>query len=106
MPYGFKNFLFSWVDVPHENLPDVLDLDFAMLVFRIIESWNTTAGQIMLKEALEYRLGITREQDPLPDLNAVAAEAAKQGKTWNQLFAIPERDGIMYRENGVNPKTG
>jgi len=36
-PYGYHNFLFGWVDTPRDNFPSLLDPDFAVVVFSLLE---------------------------------------------------------------------
>jgi hypothetical protein len=48
MPYGYRNFLFSWIDTEYENYPAVLDIDFVMLAFRLLEKISPYAGDLLI----------------------------------------------------------
>jgi len=37
LPYGFHNFLFSWIDTPEDNWPDLFPKHFAGPVFSLVE---------------------------------------------------------------------
>jgi hypothetical protein len=93
MPYGYRNFLFSWVDTPKDNFPPLLDLDFVFLAFTTIEGINKDIGELMLGEAMNIRLGTKGL-----DLKSIAVEAGKQGKTIGDLFAMVEKEGWMYSD--------
>lgn len=60
LEYGFKNFLFGWIDTEDKNMPPVADLDFVFFMFSIIEKIPALGPQveIMFKEALNWRLGV------------------------------------------------
>ena len=93
MPYGYRNFLFGWMDTPKDNLPPVLDLNWAYLVFRILEAIDQPATNQLLREALNWRVG-TKDLE----LFEIEEEANKQGKTLNDLFSIIEPEGVMYSD--------
>ena len=93
MPYGYRNFLFGWMDTPKDNLPSVLDLNWAYLVFRILEAVDQPATNQLLREALNWRVGTKNLE-----LFEIEEEANKQGKTLNDLFSIIEPEGVMYSD--------
>jgi len=37
LPYGYHNFLFSWLDTPDQSFPKLLSTNFAITVFSIME---------------------------------------------------------------------
>jgi hypothetical protein len=37
LPYGYHNFLYSWVDTPEMNWPKILPKDLVPVVFSMIE---------------------------------------------------------------------
>lgn len=37
LEYGFKNFLFGWIDTEDSNVPPVGDLDFGFFIFTLAE---------------------------------------------------------------------
>jgi hypothetical protein len=55
-PYGYHNFVFGWVDTPRDNFPPLLDPEFAVIAFSILE--HIIPKQIIqfLGEALNQRL--------------------------------------------------
>lgn len=93
MPYGYRNFLFGWIDTPFQNFPSVLDMNFAYLVFRLLEKINHAITDQLLKEALNWRVG---GKDL--DLWEIEQKALSQGKTINDLFAMVEPEGIKYSD--------
>ena len=40
LPYGYHNFLYSWVDTPENNWPELLPKDIVSIVFAIIEKYD------------------------------------------------------------------
>jgi len=56
MPYGYRNFLFSWIDTETQNSPALLDINFAYMAFVIIEGINKDVGQLLVGEAMNLRL--------------------------------------------------
>lgn len=93
MPYGYRNFLFGWIDTVKDNYPNVLDIEFVFLVFRLLESVDQAASDQLLKEALNWRVG-TKDLS----LFQVEEEASRQGKTLGDLFAMTETEGHMYSD--------
>lgn len=93
MPYGYRNFLFSWIDTKYDNIPAILDFNFVYVVFTILESLSKDVGQLLLGEAFNHRLGTKGL-----DLKSLAVEAGKQGKSFNDLFAMVEEEGVMYSD--------
>lgn len=93
MPYGYRNFLFSWIDTQYENAPPLLDLDFAWLAFTLLSKVDKEIGNLMVGEAMNKRLGTTGL-----DLVDINIEAAKQGKNIRSLMAEVETEGWMYSD--------
>ncbi len=93
MPYGYRNFLFGWIDTVKDNYPSVLDIEFVYLVFRLLESVDKAASDQLLKEALNWRVG-TKDLS----LWQVEEEASRQGKSLGDLFAMTETEGHMYSD--------
>jgi len=93
LPYGYRNFLFSWVDTPDKNFPPLLDLNFIYIVFTMLEGISKDIGELLLGEALNIRLGTKGL-----DLKSIAVEAGKQGKTIPELFAVVEKEGWEYSD--------
>jgi hypothetical protein len=101
MPYGYKNFIFVFLDTINQNLPELLDVEFVFMLSKILEKivpdMNT---DLIMKEALNMRLGITKKEDLL-DLEEIQMRVASgQTKFDNlaQMFALPEVDKHMYTD--------
>lgn len=72
LPYGYHNFLFSWVDTPADNWPPVLAAHLVPIAFGIVQSVNYQTADIMMNQALNHRLGTTGLG--MSDITATAAE--------------------------------
>lgn len=60
MPYGYRNFIFVFLDTINQNLPPLLDIEFVFMLSKILENVVPELGtDIIMKEALNARLGIT-----------------------------------------------
>ena len=92
-PYGYRNFLFSWIDTENDNYPPLLDIDFAYIAFTLLSKIDKKVGELLLGEAMNHRLGTTGL-----GLAEIAQEAAKQKKTIRQLFAEVEQDDVEYSD--------
>ena len=93
MPYGYRNFLFSWVDTVKENYPSFLDINFVWAMFSVLSNINPKIGNLLVQEAMNMRLG-TKDLT----LWEIPVEAAKQGKKVEDLFAEVEKEGWMYSD--------
>lgn len=93
MPYGYRNFVFGWIDTIKNNYPSPLDINYVYLVFRMIEYVNAAASNLILQEALNWRVGTTGLE--LWELENVALS---KGLDLNDLFAIVETEGHMYSD--------
>jgi len=40
LPYGYHNFLYSWVDTPEKNWPPILPKDLIVAAFGFIETFD------------------------------------------------------------------
>ena len=93
LPYGYHNFIFTWLDTPDKNFPFVTTHDFIDLVFSLVSKVYPPASDLIITEALNIRLGkkgLTFQQ--------AVAEAARQGKKLEELVAEPELEGIEYHD--------
>lgn len=93
MPYGYRNFLFSWIDTEDKNFPPLMDIEFFMSGFIMLEKLLPGTADVLVKEALNHRVG----KEGLTIEDAII-EGHKQGKTMKQLLAMPEIDGTMYSD--------
>jgi len=92
-PYGYRNFLFSWIDTEFDNYPPLLDINFAYMAFTLLSHFDKKVGELLIGEALNHRLGTTGL-----DLGQIPAEASRQGRTMNSLFAEVEVEGTPYSD--------
>jgi hypothetical protein len=66
MPYGYRNFIFVFLDTINQNLPDIVDVEFVYMASKIMENLvPELQTDIIMKEALNARLGITKLEDML-----------------------------------------
>lgn len=71
MPYGYRNFVFSFLDTINQNLPPLLDIEFIYMLSKIVAGVAPEINSdILLKEALNQRLGIT-DHDKLLNLEEI-----------------------------------
>ena len=98
LEYGFKNFLFGWIDTEDSNVPPVGDLDFGFFIFTLAEKIPVLGPQIdnLYKEALNWRLGVKDM-----DMTQLRVEIAKQKTTFRKVMTIVEEDMHEY-SNGWN----
>lgn len=99
LPYGYHNFLFGWLDTPSDNLPGLMPNEFLPILGAILEMIVPKFIFTTVGEALNIRLG-TKDLT-IPEL---AAEAASQGMSLQDVMAIPEQDGWIYY--GEEPRDG
>lgn len=94
MPYGYRNFLFGWIDTPKSNLPPILDLELAFTLFRVLENIIPGAPtDRLIKEALNWRLGLKDQ-----NLKTLRQHMMRNNITIGDVFAIPEQDKIKYSD--------
>jgi len=93
VPYGYHNFLFGWIDTPHNSFPAVLAPEFLAAGFAIVEQVNPTAARSVFNMALNMRLGTQNLS-----VAEIAYEAAQRNITIPELMAIPEVDGWQYSD--------
>ena len=91
--YGYHNFLFSWIDTEHDNMPNVLQTETVILVMSLIEKISRSTIDLILGEALNMRVGTKNKQ-----IHEVAYEAAKRNQTIEELLAMPEIEGWEYSD--------
>lgn len=92
LPYGYHNFLFGWIDTVKDNLPPLLADEFAPVLFSMLEHIVPKTVNIFFNQALGKRLGL----DADATLADIAAEAASQGMSIQEVMAMPEQDGWKY----------
>jgi len=96
LPYGYHNFIFTWIDTTTKNFPFVTTTELIEFVFSIVSKIYPKYSDLIVTEALNIRIG----QKGLT-LQQAIAEAARQGKSFEQIIAEPELEGIEYND-GLN----
>lgn len=95
--YGYHNFLFSWIDTAHENFnTNILQSETLLSVFSILEKVTKPTATTIIGEALNQRTKTKGLSIP-----QVTAEAARQGFSFEELLAQPEREEWKYSD-GTN----
>ena len=92
-PYGYHNFLFSWLDTPEDNLPSLLPHELLPIAFDMVEHLMPSVASQMFGEAMNKRLGTEGL-----NMKQIAAEAAHRNMTIQDLYAIPEDDDWIYSD--------
>jgi hypothetical protein len=90
-PYGSSNFFFGFYDTINENLPDFFDLVFFTLVLNILEKIIPEKIENVMYDALNWRLGTQGLA-----MSGIWEEVYKRKTTLNELFAIVEKEGVIY----------
>ena len=93
MPYGYHNFLFGWIDTAKDNYPPLLPAEFIPIGFQIFDSLLPSVGSMFIGEAINKRLGTQNLT-----FAELIGEAAKQGKTMNEVMAVVENDEWYYSD--------
>eukprot|EP00741_Cyanophora_paradoxa_P009792 tig00000147_g9487.t1 len=92
-PYGYRNFLFGWVDTERENLPRPLSPELLAAAFALLDRLRPEVADLMWLQALNKRLGTSGLRTH--ELYALARE---RGLSFGQLLAVPERDEWAYSD--------
>ena len=93
LPYGYHNFISTWIDTVDKNFPYIVTHEVVELLFSIISYVAPDVSDQFLTEAINLRVGtkgLTFQQ--------AIAEGARQGKTFEQILAEPEIEGRMYSD--------
>jgi hypothetical protein len=99
LPYGYHNFLYGWVDTPVDNWPPLLPSKLVPIAFSILEHIKPDVVDIFFSQALNKRLGTEGLK-----LEQIAAEAARQNMSIQDVMALVEQDGWVY--HGEEPRDG
>ena len=70
--------MFGWIDTHNDNLPEFLDYEFGMILFRLIETVAPSIIKLFFLEGISKRLG--KEIHNIKEL-------------WNELY---DRDLTVY----------
>ena len=93
LPYGYHNFIFTWIDTTTKNFPFFTTQEFIELAFSLLSKVYPKGSDLIATEGLNMRLGtkgLTFQQ--------VVAEAARRGKSVEDLAAEPEIEGWVYHD--------
>jgi hypothetical protein len=96
LDYGYRNFLFSWIDTKDKNFPDMVDYQMFLPLFGLVAKIVPSAIETIGGEALNMRLGTKNLTFP-----QCVAEAARRNTTFEELLAVVEKEGWVY-SNGMN----
>jgi hypothetical protein len=91
LPYGYHNFLYSWVDTAEDNWPALLPKDLVPIAFAVLERFNKNVTDTFFTDSLNFKLGTKGL-----DIAGVAAEGAKRGLNVSEIMAMVEMDGWKY----------
>lgn len=96
--YGYYNFIYGWLDTPFDNNPPFLP-DFGIeVVASVLDQIIPKAMEITVIEGLNKRMGTEGL-----GLSEIAALAATQGMSVEDVMAIPEQDGWIYSGMPTGP---
>ena len=94
--YGYHNFISTWIDTVDKNFPFFATSEIVEFLFSLVSKVYPPASDLIITENINIRVG----KQNLTFQQAVA-EAARQGKSLEQLLAEPEKEGIKYSD-GLN----
>jgi len=90
-PYGYKNFIMSFYDLPEGNLPWPASWQLIESLFGVIGEVAPSIPELFLTEGLNKRLNTTGL-----DYLAISNEANRRNMSWGELLAMPEMDDWVY----------
>ena len=93
VPYGFHNFVFTWIDTKTDSFPFITRNEFSELFFSLLYKFYPAGADLFGTEALNFRLNTTGLTIP-----QIIAEAARRNMTFEELMAIPEKEGLPYKD--------
>lgn len=95
-PYGFRNYMFSHIDTPDQNMTDMFDFTYFSIVLQFLEPFLGKQLDVLFYEGLNKRLGTENLRT-----KEIWEELYKRDISLGELSAIPEIDESVY-SNGVN----
>ena len=99
LPYGIHNFLYGWIDTATDNWPPLLAQHIVPILFKVYEDLTYQGAYNIFTEGINKRLGTEHKS-----VSEVAAIAAEQGMTLQDVMAMVEMDGWIY--DGQVPRDG
>jgi hypothetical protein len=91
--YGYHNFLFSWIDTPDKNFPSMIEPTIFLPLFSVVEKIARSATDLILGEALNFRLGTKGLS-----IHQAVVEASKNKQTFEDILAMNELDTWEYSD--------
>ncbi|KAJ9560902.1 hypothetical protein OSB04_006062 [Centaurea solstitialis] len=91
LPYGYHNFIFSWIDTISDNYPPPLDAHLVASVMTVWSQLQPAYAAKMWNESLNKRLGTQGL-----DLPEILVEVERCGSSFAELLTIPEQDDWVY----------
>ena len=91
LPYGYHNFIYTWLDTAVDNLPPLIPRSGIPIVFSVLEKVAPKTAFTFFSEALNKRLG-THDLD----VTGIAAAAAEREMSVQDVMAMTELDGWEY----------
>jgi len=92
-PYGYHNFLFSWVDTPDANFPRVVAPDLFPIVIDMLDHLMHDTINSFFLEAMNMRL----ETSGL-SYREIVTETVHRNMTIQDVMAMPEMDDWIYSD--------
>ena len=96
LDYGYRNFLFGWLDTADHNLPVFVDFDIVATILTLLERIIPSVVKLIIGEALNARMNTMNKTIP-----EIAAIAAGKGMKLGEVVAMPELEEYRY-SNGQN----
>lgn len=93
LPFGYHNFFFSFYDTVDRNIPFIASKEMFEILISLINSLIPEAIDTLIGEAVNIRLNTTGLKFP-----QLVAEAARRGKTIEEILAQPEPEGVKYSD--------
>jgi len=91
MPYGFHNFMYTWIDTPFDNLQAVIPKHFLPIMFSMISDYDPELAEIFYNSGMNKHLGVEGKS-----IVEVAAIAGSRGLIMDEVMAIPEKEYMWY----------
>ncbi|KAL0220199.1 hypothetical protein RCL1_000054 [Eukaryota sp. TZLM3-RCL] len=93
VPYGYRNFFFSFFDTPDTSLPGELTWPLVLSALKMGEAFAKDKTDLLFMEGFRHRLN----DKSLNSFNDVIAKLVRDGKmNFGELLSIPEQDDWIY----------
>lgn len=92
-PYGYHNFIYTWIDTKDQNLPYLIPSEFVPIAFDIVGSLLPSAIDSIALEGINLRLGTSGL-----NMKQLTEEAAQRNMTITDVMAMPEQDSWIYSD--------